>query len=406
MSRFDDRQRGFCVEQFVERARDGVGQILLKDQTVRERVAQLRDPAQARHTVARHERDVRHALSGHQMVRADEHQRDARGDDRPGAIYRKPRTERLSGSRPIAVEQTFGEGAGGGLRCGRQRGIARGKSERAQKFSQRSSCTLDIRRFFCHSWEAKAALALKSSVVVVDTVGRSSYGPIDTAMIMPSHAQVRTQPMRTAVRYAEADIPTVHGSLRVVVYRTPTRAAENTIEGYEEHVAIVVGNIDENLDDVLVRVHSECLTSEVFGSLKCDCREQLDAALMKMREKGAGILVYLRQEGRGIGLGNKIRAYAQQARGADTVEANHRVGFETDLRTYGVAASMLADLGVRGVSLMTNNPRKVDGLLEHGTNVVRRVPHQVAASAHSARYLATKRDRLGHLLDLISPVGE
>jgi GTP cyclohydrolase II len=221
-------------------------------------------------------------------------------------------------------------------------------------------------------------------------------------MVAPSHAQTRSEPVRTVVRYAEADIPTVHGVLRVVVFRAP---ASNT-DGFEEHVALLIGNPLENPDDVLVRVHSECLTSEVFGSLKCDCREQLDAAIGKMQEQRSGIIVYLRQEGRGIGLGNKIRAYAMQARGADTVEANHQVGFGTDLRTYDVAAAMLENLGVRGVSLLTNNPRKVAGLTEHGINVVRRVPHQVAASTHSARYLATKRDRLGHLLDLITPVGE
>jgi GTP cyclohydrolase II/3,4-dihydroxy 2-butanone 4-phosphate synthase/GTP cyclohydrolase II len=188
--------------------------------------------------------------------------------------------------------------------------------------------------------------------------------------------------------------------MRIVVYR----AFDEDAGELDEHVALVIGDAFQNRNNVLVRVHSECLTSEVFGSLKCDCREQLDAAFEKIRAAGGGIVIYLRQEGRGIGLGNKIRAYALQARGADTVDANHQVGFESDLRTYDVAGAMLHDLGVRGVSLMTNNPRKVEGLEKAGIHVVARLPHQVAPSPHSARYLATKRDRLGHLLDLIAPV--
>jgi GTP cyclohydrolase II/3,4-dihydroxy 2-butanone 4-phosphate synthase/GTP cyclohydrolase II len=222
-------------------------------------------------------------------------------------------------------------------------------------------------------------------------------------MIAPSHIKPCTDPVRSVIRYAEADVPTVHGSMRMIVFRAPPA---RDISAYDEHMALVFGNPLANPEDVLLRVHSECLTSEVFGSLKCDCREQLDESLAKIREKGAGMIIYLRQEGRGIGLGNKIRAYALQAKGADTVDANHQVGFETDLRTYDVAAAMLENLGVRGVSLMTNNPDKIEQLAEHGIRIVRRVPHQVVSSTHSARYMATKRDRLGHLLDLISPVAE
>jgi GTP cyclohydrolase II len=219
-------------------------------------------------------------------------------------------------------------------------------------------------------------------------------------MILPSQLSPGVKAKRSVIRYAEAEIPTLYGPMQVVVFR----GRDEETDQPNEHVALVLGDPLARPDDVLVRVHSECLTSEVFGSLKCDCREQLHAAIAKIQEHGSGIIVYLRQEGRGIGLGNKIRAYALQARGADTVEANHQVGFESDLRTYDVAAAMLENLGVRGVSLMTNNPRKVSGLREHGIEVVRRIPLQIAATPHSARYLATKRDRLGHLLDLIAPV--
>lgn len=219
-------------------------------------------------------------------------------------------------------------------------------------------------------------------------------------MILPSKVKPGRGAKESVTRYAEAEIPTVYGPMKVVVFR----ALDEATGVINEHVAMVIGDPLGNPDDVLVRVHSECLTSEVFGSLKCDCREQLETAIAKIQDYGAGIIVYLRQEGRGIGLGNKIKAYALQAKGADTIEANHRVGFETDLRTYDVAAAMLEDLGVRGVSLMTNNPRKIAGLEEHGIDVKKRIPLQIAATPHSARYLATKRDRLGHLLDLISPV--
>lgn len=197
-------------------------------------------------------------------------------------------------------------------------------------------------------------------------------------------------------RYAEADIPSLHGPMRVVVFRECPE-----VEPPREHVALVFGDPASRLDDVLVRVHSECITSEVFGSTKCDCREQLQAAIDRVRDHGAGIIIYLRQEGRGIGLGNKIKAYALQAEGLDTVQANHQLGFQADLRSYDVAADMLKDLGVTGVSLMTNNPKKLDGIERAGLKVNRRVPLEIAPTLHTARYLATKRSRLGHLLDLI-----
>ena len=192
----------------------------------------------------------------------------------------------------------------------------------------------------------------------------------------------------TVERYAEAQLPTRFGPFRVVVYRET--------DGDKEHLAVVVGEV-EDADDLLVRVHSECLTGEVLHSLKCDCRDQLDLALQRIQEVGSGAVLYLRQEGRGIGLGNKIRAYAKQDEGLDTVDANLALGFEDDQRGYQVAADMLRDLGVRSVALMTNNPRKVQGLENDGIKVTRREPHEVEAHDLNREYLKTKQDRLGHI---------
>jgi GTP cyclohydrolase II len=191
------------------------------------------------------------------------------------------------------------------------------------------------------------------------------------------------------VRYAESDIPTEYGDLRVVVYR----------EGDVEHLAIVHGEVS-GASDLLVRVHSECLTGEVLHSLKCDCREQLDLALKRIVEAGAGIVLYLRQEGRGIGLGNKIRAYALQSQGYDTVDANRELGFEDDLRRYDIAAFMLEDLGVKSIRLMTNNPAKVEALQKDGVIVTGRVEHLAEPHEGNRGYLESKRVRMGHLYDV------
>lgn len=200
------------------------------------------------------------------------------------------------------------------------------------------------------------------------------------------------------VRYSEADLPTVHGPFRVVVYRegdADVGVPGSVVALPHEHMAIVRGQL-ANQEAVLARVHSECWTSEVIGSLKCDCREQLEAALERIAAEGAGVIVYLRQEGRGIGLGNKIRAYALQNVGADTVEANLALGFEADSRSYDLAAGILRDLGVKSVRLLTNNPLKVDGLEEAGIRVVDRISHWVGENQHNADYLAVKRQRMGH----------
>jgi len=215
----------------------------------------------------------------------------------------------------------------------------------------------------------------------------------------------------TLKRYAEADLPTAYGPFRVYVYRRVNESAGAsgsdagqdavTVDEHmpEEHMAIVRGDISRGTS-VLCRVHSECWTSEVIGSLKCDCRDQLDRALEKIAAEGAGVVVYLRQEGRGIGLGNKIRAYDLQNRGADTVEANLRLGFEADARSYDMAAQILDDLGVKSVRLLTNNPLKIAGLEAAGVKVVDRISHWVGENQHNASYLAVKRRKMGHHADL------
>jgi GTP cyclohydrolase II len=206
-------------------------------------------------------------------------------------------------------------------------------------------------------------------------------------------------------RYAEADLPTVHGLFRVYAYRELELAAGPAPGSTAaEHMAIVRGDV-AGLEHVLCRVHSECWTSEVLGSLRCDCREQLELALKKIAAEGAGVVVYLRQEGRGIGLGNKIRAYALQDDGADTVEANIALGFEADSRTYDLAGAILRDLGARSVRLMTNNPLKVEGLRRAGVQVSDRSPHWVPENQHNAAYLAVKRRKMGHHADNLSRAG-
>jgi GTP cyclohydrolase II len=190
--------------------------------------------------------------------------------------------------------------------------------------------------------------------------------------------------------YAESPLPTERGVFRVVVFRERRSGVE--------HVAMVMGDVAG--EGVLARIHSECLTSEVLGSLKCDCRAQLDRALDLVAERGRGVLVYLRQEGRGIGLGNKIRAYALQAEGHDTYEANRLLGFPDDLRRYDVAAEMLRLLGVRSVELVTNNPLKLTALVDAGIPVRRRVALPSPSNPHNVGYLEVKRARTGHLIEL------
>jgi GTP cyclohydrolase II len=190
---------------------------------------------------------------------------------------------------------------------------------------------------------------------------------------------------------AVAELPTRFGDFRVVAF-TPDAQGD-------EHVAIVRGAV-RGLRDVPTRIHSECVTGDVLGSLRCDCRDQLTTALEQLGSLRAGALFYLRQEGRGIGLSNKIRAYALQDRGHDTVEANHLLGFGDDERDYRAASDMVRSLGIASVRLMTNNPRKVEGLRAHGVSVSGRIPLVVPANRHNAGYLLTKQRRSGHLLAL------
>jgi 3,4-dihydroxy 2-butanone 4-phosphate synthase/GTP cyclohydrolase II len=194
---------------------------------------------------------------------------------------------------------------------------------------------------------------------------------------------------RIIERVAEANLPTVHGDFRVVAY-------QSVLDG-REHLALVKGE-PRGKANVLVRMHSECMTGDVFGSKRCDCGEQLVAAMRRIEEEGLGAVVYLRQEGRGIGLANKLKAYRLQDDGLDTVEANAQLGFKPDLRDYGIGAQILLDLGLHSIRLLTNNPRKIVGLDGYDIEVTGREPLRVEPSAHNERYLDTKRSKLGHIL--------
>ncbi|WP_322814251.1 GTP cyclohydrolase II [Chloroflexus sp.] len=190
-------------------------------------------------------------------------------------------------------------------------------------------------------------------------------------------------------RAAMADLPTRFGHFQIVIYLDAEQ---------KEQIALTCGPL-HTPEPVLTRLHSECLTGDIFGSHRCDCGEQLAAALTAIQQAGRGVLLYLRQEGRGIGLVNKIRAYALQQQGLDTVDANRALGLPDDMRDYRVAAAILTDLGIKSVRLLTNNPAKITGIEQHGIAVTERVPLQMPVNNYSAAYLLAKQVRMGHLLD-------
>jgi 3,4-dihydroxy 2-butanone 4-phosphate synthase / GTP cyclohydrolase II len=202
----------------------------------------------------------------------------------------------------------------------------------------------------------------------------------------------RMQRSKLVQRAVESNLPTVHGDFRLIAYESFT--------DQQNHMAFVKGDVSDG-EPVLVRVHSQCATGDTFASLRCDCGKQLETALAMIEKEGRGVLVYLMQEGRGIGLINKLKAYNLQDEGFDTVEANEKLGFKADLRDYGIGAQILQDLGVRKMKLLTNNPKKVVGLEGYGLEIVERMPLEIEANDVNRHYLQTKRDKLGHMIESV-----
>lgn len=201
--------------------------------------------------------------------------------------------------------------------------------------------------------------------------------------------QYRLSGVKLVKRISSAHLPTRYGDFQIILYRSDIDK--------KDHIALVKGELHSE-KPVLVRVHSECLTGDIFGSLRCDCNDQLTAAMKMVDKHGSGVVLYMRQEGRGIGLDNKIQAYKLQDEGLDTVEANEKLGFRADLRDYGIGAQILLDLGIRKMSLLTNNPKKIVGLEGYGLEIVERIPLEIESHPLNEKYLKAKRDKLGHLI--------
>jgi 3,4-dihydroxy 2-butanone 4-phosphate synthase/GTP cyclohydrolase II len=206
----------------------------------------------------------------------------------------------------------------------------------------------------------------------------------------------RSRTEKLVRRITSVDFPTKFGQFKLHLYKSDIDE--------HHHLAVEKGEV-KGKENVLVRVHSQCLTGDVFGSARCDCGDQVAMAMKMIEEEGLGVFLYMRQEGRGIGLANKIMAYSLQDQGLDTVEANEELGFEADLRDYGIGAQILSDLGIKSMRLLTNNPKKIVGIQGHGLKVTGRVPIKIRPTPYNYRYLETKRDKLGHLLEVFGPEG-
>jgi GTP cyclohydrolase II len=245
--------------------------------------------------------------------------------------------------------------------------------------------------------ERPGARELEPRMVILTASGLAAAQP-DSENPKESEMHVPVKEIRPQLEVlAKAPLPTRHGTFEMQVFRYRAEEASSSLS--DEHVALVMGPLTGR-SHVPIRIHSECLTSEVFGSLKCDCKDQLEAAQAEIARRGFGAVLYLRQEGRGIGLANKVRAYALQAHGADTVDANRLLGLPDDARRYDAAAAMLHNLGVRSVELLTNNPAKEEALRALGVDVSRRIPVLVATNPFSASYLETKRSRMRHAIPI------
>ena len=230
-------------------------------------------------------------------------------------------------------------------------------------------------------------------ITIEDMIAYRKEHDMPLTALMLEGATKHTGDEPSVERLTDVRMPTHDGAFRMYAYREA-----GAPEGAQPHIALVAGDLSGD-EPVLTRIHSECLTGDVFGSQRCDCGQQLDGALDQIAAEGRGVVLYLRQEGRGIGLLNKLRAYELQDEGFDTVEANHQLGFPADTRDYRIAADMLKDLGVEQVRLLTNNPLKISGLNRHGIQVIDRLPLIFEPNEANRRYLETKRQRLGHLIE-------